>query len=323
MIRVLTKIQGGQRMCSSYFVQNRVFLTGEAAHTHSPKVSQGMNTSIQDAFNLGWKIASVVRGCHSPDILETYQEERLPIAQRLLSFDKEIYEAISDEFQPSQSETLAETLQKEKTSASGSVVRYRPNMLVTRTYNPRMVPSFLKVGSALPDLQIMNHSDSHMWRLHSLLNNSAHWTLLVFGGNISSRARMNSLEILASQLSQPCSTLSNVNRRYGHHGFGGVETFLIHSASRHGIELHSLPAFFVPRSETLGFDYWKVFVDNASFDGIGGTVYRDLHIPVKGCMVLVRPDHHIAFYGGFDEVMKLEALIKRLWRLDGEALQVK
>jgi 2-polyprenyl-6-methoxyphenol hydroxylase-like FAD-dependent oxidoreductase len=63
----------------------RVMVAGDAAHIHSPAGGQGMNTGIQDAFNLGWKLAMVVHGQSRSDLLDTYQVERVPIAERVLA----------------------------------------------------------------------------------------------------------------------------------------------------------------------------------------------------------------------------------------------
>ncbi|BBX26631.1 hypothetical protein GCM10009632_42720 [Mycolicibacterium alvei] len=62
----------------------RVFLAGDAAHVHSVVGGQGMNTGIQDAFNLGWKLAAVVHGQAAPEILDSYAAERSPVAHRLV-----------------------------------------------------------------------------------------------------------------------------------------------------------------------------------------------------------------------------------------------
>ena len=66
------------------FSSGRCFLAGDAAHIHTPAGGQGMNTGIQDAYNLAWKLALVLRGAAGERILETYNEERLPNAKRLL-----------------------------------------------------------------------------------------------------------------------------------------------------------------------------------------------------------------------------------------------
>lgn len=67
----------------------RVFIAGDACHTHSAKAGQGMNVSMQDAFNLGWKLAAVLAGRSDSSLLETYAAERRPVAQELIDFDKE------------------------------------------------------------------------------------------------------------------------------------------------------------------------------------------------------------------------------------------
>ena len=66
------------------FSSGRCFLAGDSAHIHTPAGGQGMNTGIQDAYNLAWKMALVLRGAAAARILDTYNEERLPNAKRLL-----------------------------------------------------------------------------------------------------------------------------------------------------------------------------------------------------------------------------------------------
>ena len=75
--------------CVDAFSRGRIFLAGDAAHIHSPAGGQGMNTGLQDAHNLGWKMAFVLKGFSNPNLLNTYNEERLPYAQALVkSTDK-------------------------------------------------------------------------------------------------------------------------------------------------------------------------------------------------------------------------------------------
>ncbi|MEV6218336.1 FAD-dependent monooxygenase [Nocardia sp. NPDC051833] len=68
--------------------RGRVLLAGDAAHVHLPAGGQGMNTGIQDAVNLGWKLAAVVRGTASAALLDTYHAERYPVGERLLANTK-------------------------------------------------------------------------------------------------------------------------------------------------------------------------------------------------------------------------------------------
>ncbi|HYS52122.1 MAG TPA: FAD-dependent monooxygenase [Burkholderiales bacterium] len=67
------------------FRDRRCFLLGDAAHVHSPAGGQGMNTGLQDAYNLGWKLALVVKGHADAALLDSYEAERIPVAQRLLA----------------------------------------------------------------------------------------------------------------------------------------------------------------------------------------------------------------------------------------------
>src|SRR5687767_501124 len=70
---------------ASRFRDRRCFLLGDAAHIHSPMGAQGMNTGLQDAYNLAWKLALVVKGQADMALLDSYEEERAPVARRLLN----------------------------------------------------------------------------------------------------------------------------------------------------------------------------------------------------------------------------------------------
>ncbi|RDA91738.1 hypothetical protein CP533_4755 [Ophiocordyceps camponoti-saundersi (nom. inval.)] len=84
------RYQVGQRVASRFSdTKTRVFLSGDASHTHSPKAAQGMNTSMHDSWNLAWKLNLAIRGLAKPELLESYDEERRKIALDLVNFDYE------------------------------------------------------------------------------------------------------------------------------------------------------------------------------------------------------------------------------------------
>jgi 2-polyprenyl-6-methoxyphenol hydroxylase-like FAD-dependent oxidoreductase len=75
----------------------RVFVAGDAAHIHSPAGGQGMNTGLQDAANLAWKLALVVKG-HAPDaLLDTYHSERWPVGQKILNFTDKLFAGMASQ----------------------------------------------------------------------------------------------------------------------------------------------------------------------------------------------------------------------------------
>jgi hypothetical protein len=82
------------RMADKYQV-GRVFIGGDAAHIHPPTGGQGLNTSVQDAYNLGWKIAAVINGAPEK-LLATYEEERRPIAAEMLGLSTKLLKAAKE-----------------------------------------------------------------------------------------------------------------------------------------------------------------------------------------------------------------------------------
>jgi 2-polyprenyl-6-methoxyphenol hydroxylase-like FAD-dependent oxidoreductase len=81
--RWLSRFHSDERQVPSYR-RGRVFLVGDAAHVHSPAGGQGMNTGLQDAANLGWKLAAAIHGWVSPSLLDSYQAERYPVGRTVL-----------------------------------------------------------------------------------------------------------------------------------------------------------------------------------------------------------------------------------------------
>jgi 2-polyprenyl-6-methoxyphenol hydroxylase-like FAD-dependent oxidoreductase len=119
---------------STYQVQQRVvsamrhrnaFLVGDAAHTHSPAGGQGMNTGIQDAANLGWKLHHVITGRTRPSVLDTYDVERRPVAHGLIAFTSQLMQLAMV------SDPDAATLRNDTLAAVGQVPNV-PQWLATK-----------------------------------------------------------------------------------------------------------------------------------------------------------------------------------------------
>jgi hypothetical protein len=148
-----TAYQIGQRVGTKFDHRNRVFLAGDAVHTHSPKAGQGMNVSMQDTYNLGWKLGLVVKGIAKPEILKTYQSERRRVAQDLIEFDHKFSRLFSgrpakdvlDETGVSMSD-FKDAFVKGNLFASGLSVDYGASILVAKPGDPAEQGD----GTALP-----------------------------------------------------------------------------------------------------------------------------------------------------------------------------
>ncbi|GAA0268335.1 FAD-dependent oxidoreductase [Cryptosporangium japonicum] len=118
--------------------EGRVFLAGDAAHVHSPAGGQGMNTGIQDAYNLGWKLAAVAQGA-PPALLDTYESERRPVAAHVLALsDARLRQMLEDNDVPVRRD--ASTLQLD--------VGYRGSALAA---DDRDDTAALRAGDRAPD----------------------------------------------------------------------------------------------------------------------------------------------------------------------------
>jgi 2-polyprenyl-6-methoxyphenol hydroxylase-like FAD-dependent oxidoreductase len=143
----------------------RVFIAGDAAHVHSPAGGQGMNTGIQDAYNLGWKLGLVLQGGR-PELLQTYEEERLPVAASVLKLST----ALLDKFT-----SFARTLPND-TERFQLSLNYRNSSLSMNTTDVNLP---LQAGDRAPDATLKDHEGN----LTSLFNlfSGPHFTILHTG----------------------------------------------------------------------------------------------------------------------------------------------
>ncbi|KAG2026541.1 hypothetical protein GB937_001321 [Aspergillus fischeri] len=324
----------GQRICRKIGLHNRIFLAGDAIHTHSPKAGQGMNVSMQDTFNLGWKIASVIKGVLHPRVLETYQQERLPVAERLIALDQRICRGMCSqrsghpEMQHGRfDEDHKRALEEENSSMSGLAVIYQPNSLVTSTVwdapllkdvascsSRPSVARNLRVGARIPSVLILNQSDSQARHLQQILPSTGQWNLIVFGGDIAGADQKRRVEDLADALNSPDSVFEKLNdpASVARRGFPALGVYLIHCADRLSIELNDLPIVFRPWTKD-GVDYSRVWADGEAYHHAGGgKLYSSFGIGDKGCMALLRPDQHLAFLSDIDDVESLEQFLRSI-----------
>jgi phenol 2-monooxygenase len=172
----------GQRLVDNFHAHERVFLTGDAAHTHSPKAGQGMNVSLQDGYNIGWKLGAVLSGLAPPDLLSTYVGERSKTAADLIAFDRELTalfnrkEAFDGEF--------AEYFRRSGRYMAGFPDRYADSP-ITIGGKGDGVAKGITVGMRFPSAQVIRFCDCKAVQLLSVLRSTGAWRVVVFAGDIN------------------------------------------------------------------------------------------------------------------------------------------
>ncbi|WP_432096081.1 FAD-dependent monooxygenase [Streptomyces sp. bgisy100] len=151
---------------ADHFRSGRVFLAGDAAHIHSPAGAQGLNTSVQDAYNLGWKLGLVLQGLAGPELLDTYEEERIPIAAGVLGISTDIHRAMLS--------APRDVMPRRDAGTQQLGLGYRDGSLAVERRSA-LPEGALRAGDRAPDAPLPDGS-----RLFDLFR-GPHFTLLAFG----------------------------------------------------------------------------------------------------------------------------------------------
>ena len=296
----------------------RVFIAGDACHTHSPKAGQGMNVSMQDAFNLGWKLASVLQGRSSPTLLHTYSAERRAIAQELIDFDREWASLLSKSRQapaaggtPSAAVDPAEVQRyfvQHGRYTAGTATRYKPSLIGGAPTHQHLAEGFV-AGMRFHSAPVIRLADAKPMRLGDVITADGRWRLFLFADARAPASRASRLQAACAFLEQaPQSPI----RRYtpAHLDIDAIfDVRAIFQQAHHAVDLASLPTLLLPSKGNHGLtDYEKAFCPDFKngadiFDMRG--IDRD-----QGCIVLVRPDQYVAHVLPLDAHAELAAFFE-------------
>ncbi len=192
----------GQRLADHFHDSMRVFLTGDACHTHSPKAGQGMNVSLQDGYNIGWKLGQVLTGRAPESLLETYILERKDTATKLIEFDRGFAKLVSSSSSSTSHEDQVATNGDQKTTTTpaerfreqflaagrytaGLATRY-PASCITRSRAPGSVgfvcdeAKGITIGMRFPCAAVLRLSDGKPMQLSQALPSDGRWHVVVF-----------------------------------------------------------------------------------------------------------------------------------------------
>ena len=168
----------------------RVFIAGDACHTHSPKAGQGMNVSMQDAFNLGWKLAAVLRQRSAPHLLHSYSAERQAVAKELIDFDREWAEILASAKGDNKGADAAETQNyfvRHGRYTAGTATHYRPSLLTAEPIHQHLAKGFV-IGTRFHSAPVIRLADAKPVHLGHVAKADGRFRIFVFAGSRRSRS---------------------------------------------------------------------------------------------------------------------------------------
>ncbi|KAI0400956.1 FAD binding domain-containing protein [Xylaria palmicola] len=298
----------GQRLADQFHAHHRVFLGGDACHTHSPKAGQGMNVSLQDGYNIGWKLAAVLRKRAAPPLLATYVLERQKTAADLIDFDRYWSKLFSSAGEGGRGIT-PELFVKAGRYTAGLVTRYDESLITAPSAGRPELAAGLTVGMRFPSAQVVRVGDARQMWLTRALPADSRWHLVVFGGDVQDGDTSKRLQTLALGLEGLVQAFTPA----GSDPDSVFNIILVLSSKRASVELETIPEIFTPTTGRWKLkDVLKVFVDDEGYNRIHGHAYETYGIePSQGALAIVRPDQYVARIGPLDDVQGLDSFFDR------------
>ncbi|SAK52444.1 FAD-binding monooxygenase [Caballeronia temeraria] len=290
----------------------RVFIAGDACHTHSAKAGQGMNVSMQDGFNLGWKLGAVLRGLGDADLLRTYSDERQPIAQELIDFDKEWSAMMAappkDPNRPEAGGVDPAELQAYFVRAgrytAGVATRYRPAMLTGEQTHQSLASGFA-IGTRFHSSPVIRLADAKPMHLGHVARADGRWRLYAFAD-----ASGSALRALCEHLATSPDSVLRLVTPDGADPDSVLDLRAVLQQDHRDVRLNDLPGVLLPRKGRHGLvDYEKAFTIDPSadiFDARG--IDRE-----RGALVVVRPDQYVAHVLPLDAYAELKAFFQPIF----------
>ncbi|KAL5339590.1 FAD binding domain-containing protein [Aspergillus crustosus] len=305
--------QIGQRVSRQFTVKdskgiNRVFIAGDACHTHSPKAGQGMNVSMMDSYNLAWKLIYSIHGltpgplktAKQDPVLDTYHLERHTIAQQLIDFDRAFSSMFSGKIGSEGGKALTheqflDVFSTGNGFTSGCGIEYPENITVEKptTKNPitgtDYLHGILQPGRRLLNVRVKRFADGNKRDLQDDLLSTGRFRILV----LTSTDLLNSISTSTS-----AQTLTSLSTLYAQFPPSILEQIVIHPRLRKETTTKTfmwrdLPPEIKTHSEMRFYSGYELADD----------VYKVYGVEEgKGALAVVRPDGYVGVVARLDDV---------------------
>jgi len=268
----------------------RVFTAGDACHTHSPKAGQGMNVSMGDTFNLGWKLISVLTGRSDPSLLHSYSHERRAAAQGLVEYDHAWSRIVSARDPDNTGDTMP-AFQRQFIAGgrftAGLTIDYQRSSLVGAKTHQDLARGF-EIGQRFHSAPVIRLADARPMSLGDVVEAGITWHVFAFAG-----ADDTTLDPLCEALATDPASPLTLYRRPGDEADTLISLNAVLQGGFRDRSIMDVHPILRPAKGRFGLtDYEKVFCAELKS---GQDIFDRRRIDRKlGCMVVVRPDQHVA-----------------------------
>lgn len=289
----------------------RVFIVGDASHTHSAKAGQGMNVSMQDGWNLSWKLAHVLTGRSPQSLLATYSTERQVIGQDIIDFDQRWAREMATPPDAHDKPVEVESAYLRITEfAQGFMTQYVPSM-ITGTADFQHLATGFPVGKRFWSAPVTRVADANRLHLGHQASADGRWRIYVFA-DAGRPGAASAATAFARWLAGACaSPLAGPGQHAAEdQDRSCFDVKVIYQQSHDEIDLGDVPRAYMPRIGPMGLiEYDCVFAAIA-----GADIFQQRGIDRGGALVVVRPDQYVA------QVLPLTATDRLATFIDGFSL---
>lgn len=289
----------------------RIFIAGDACHTHSPKAGQGMNVSMQDAFNLGWKLAAVLRKQCAPGLLHSYSAERQAVAKELIDFDREWAGTLASAARAGGADATKTQhyFVRHGRYTAGTATHYSPSILTGAASHQHLAQGLI-VGKRFHSAPVIRLADAKPVHLGHAAQADGRFRIYAFSPAEDPAAAGSAIRALCDFLTEAGESPVRRYTPLGTDIDSVIDLRAVFQQDHRELAVAAMPPLLLPRKGRYGLiDYEKMFCPDLKG---GHDVFAMRGIDRKvGCMVVVRPDQYVANVLPLDDYAGLASYFDR------------